>query len=473
VDESKKKKNLNSPVRKKGLAVFTVLIMVFSASLTALPAVAGVIAQGSIAGEQAPGPSDMSQESTTSDASTTTPTAFPYPAGSTAVSMPGTQSPLEIRQAYKYMFNRIYEEGDVEWTAGAFSVDGSPYSAGSFVSMSTLQGEFNYTTAVNPFSVTQGYSLHPAKIALFSANTTDTFGQILTWEEGYFERIFKTYLWGNYFDTVTESDIAGGALSGYDVLIIPSITVGYITALETALGPTGLSNIASFVNGGGMLYAQGDSCHIAEAASLVPFGTVLTNQRVGATSNTATSTPSITTSPLTWSWQTNNLYVLDDPLLFSSTPTNVIATYTAGLTNGSQLNSPSLLHFTPGTGNVILTNAHPSDKGAQYPVFMNSMFLAMADRCDIRGNIQQQYSTAVAPDIIPAQEVNVSAIVTTKFFNFWNANANSVMLVEVVSRLFHVNTSSITPTPSLVQATGTATTITPEHSYLLLRGPHI
>jgi len=285
-------------------------MMLISTFMTAVPSVSGDSSQehGGIVSEAI-----HFNEKRSSTPSTNTP--FTYPAGSTVVSMPGTQSPLEIRQAYKYMFNRIYEQGDVEWAAGAFSVDGSPMSAGTFLSLSEMEGEFNYTHAVNPFSITQAYSLHPVKIALFSANTTDIFGQIITWEEGYFERIFKTYLWGDYFDTVTESDISGGALSDYDVLILPAITSGYITALESALGPTGLNNIASFVNGGGTLYAQGDSCHVAQAASLVPSGTVNTATRISATGNTATTSVSITTSPLTWSWQTNNLYILDDPLL--------------------------------------------------------------------------------------------------------------------------------------------------------------
>jgi len=455
--DSYQKKGFYHIARRKGFAYLTAFIMLVSAFVTAIP---------SVMGASIPEPQRMEVTEGTAynpepeRGSPSINTPFSYPAGSTVVSMPGTQSALEIRQAYKYMFNRIYGNEDVEWAAGSFSVDGSPYSPGSFLSMSSLEGDFNYTTASAPFPITQAFSLKPVNIAVLAATTTDTFGQTITWEEGYFQRIFKTYLWGDYFDTVSESDITSGALNNYDVLIIPSITVGYVTALETALGPVGLNKIATFVNGGGMLYAQGDSCHVAQTASLVPFGTVNTAQRIGAIGNTGTASIAITTSPLAWSWQTNNLYVLDDPLLFCSTPTNIIATYSGGLTNASHWNSPALLHYTPGMGDVVLTNAHPADKGNQYPLFMNAMLMAMAERSDLRGQIQQNYSQNVASDVIHAQELNVSATVTTQFYNFWNVAIPSVTLVEVVSNQFVVNASSVNPSPTLLQVSPTGTTIT-------------
>ncbi len=456
---------------EKNFAAFTSIVMLLASLAVVVP---GMVAGGRTGGpgpdgaEDAPAVSSPPDDAAAGSSQALPGTNFTYPAGSSVVAMPGNQTDVQLRQAYKYIFNRIYTKGDVEWSASSFipgmELPTSPYEVqagpGSFIAMDGMAGDFNVTTAVSSYDVPAAYSLQPAKIALFAAQTTDFFGQLLTWEEGYFERIFKTYLWGNYFTTVNESNIAGGALANYDVLILPAIKKGYTSTLETALGSAGLSAISSFVHAGGMLYAQSDSCHVAEAAGLVPNGTVNTTVRISTPGTVVSMTANDTTSPLTWSWQTNNIYVLDDPLLSTNDTSAIVASYSSGLKNSSHNNTPAILHFRPGNGSVVLCNAHPSDKGDQYPVVLNAMLMAMSRRCDVRGEVVQHYSDLVDPDIIPAQEGDVSATVTTTFHNFWNVTINTINITEVVSSKFVVNQSTITPAATSVQVTLAGTNIT-------------
>ena len=89
----------------------------------------------------------------------------------------------------------------------------------------------------------------------------------------------------------------------------------FVESVKAELDTSGLAAIANFVRNGGTLIAQGDSCWLAEAAGLVPEGTVLGAQRVTAENNTAGLEIVDEGSPLTFSWLVDEIYILDDPLL--------------------------------------------------------------------------------------------------------------------------------------------------------------
>lgn len=196
---------------------------------------------------------------------------FEYPSGTTIVPMGADQGSL--REAYKSLFNKVYKGGNVEWSTATSS----------------------YVQTTDAYIVPKAYSLHPIDIAVLRSSITND-GQYVTWEDVYFESLFRTYLWGDYFDTVTEEEIRDGALDDYDLLIIPATI-----------------EIYDFVLNGGFLYAQGKSMYIAESAGLITDGTVLLDERVTADNNTA------------------SLNVLNEPLLNASDSDTVIAEYSSGL----------------------------------------------------------------------------------------------------------------------------------------------
>ena len=80
--------------------------------------------------------------------------------------------------------------------------------------MAPISGLFTTVTPAASFNVGRSFALRPVKIALFYSDLRDEYDQVVTWEEGDFEQLFRVYLWDeSYFTTVNESDIIGGALS--------------------------------------------------------------------------------------------------------------------------------------------------------------------------------------------------------------------------------------------------------------------
>ncbi len=376
---------------------------------------------------------------------------FQYPSGSSIIPMGNAQNGIQRRMLYKELFQRIYSTSDVEVIMDDFYYNSVKYPAGTLTSMNGFGGNFNYTIAKKPFNVSRGYSLHPRKIAIFKSDVTDSYGQNVTWEEGYFERIFRVYLWGDYFDKVNETDIKKGKLLDYEVLILPSIKKGYELSVANALGSNGLNKIMNFVRRGNFLYAQGGACYIAEAARLVPNGTVLLDKRINAANNHADMAVVNDSYPITQGWLSNKMYVIDDPVLNNTDPNAVVAKYTGNLTNSSLINTSAIMAFNPHKGNLVLINGHPSVNSDFYPIFFDVMFWAMAETSDLRATCRQLYNSELPYDLIPAQEANVTVQVEITYLNFWPDTNNSpkdVELTEKISPYFHVDEFSIYPKPT-------------------------
>ncbi|RLC77375.1 MAG: hypothetical protein DRI61_11670, partial [Chloroflexi bacterium] len=197
----------------------------------------------------------------------------------------GQPNDTQRRNAYEALFHAIYNRAELYWTAVTVTVNGTDYAPGAVIG--SLSGDFFRVSSSDPIDVPRSFSLHPVKIALFYSTVRDEYDQVVTWEEGDFEQLLRVYLWcpldGDrciYFDTVDESAIASGALANYDVLILPSIRLGWADEVAASLGDTGLQAIREFVESGGFLYAQSNASYLVEQAGLLPSGTVDINTRV-------------------------------------------------------------------------------------------------------------------------------------------------------------------------------------------------
>ena len=224
------------------------------------------------------------------------------------------------------------------------------------------------------------------------------------------------------------------------MLILPAARVGWGDDLAASFGAEGLAQLATFVSNGGFLYAQSDSAYVAEAAGVVPAGTVNLNSRVTKADNTGALTIALPDHPLTFSWLSNTMYVLNEPTFSATTGVSVVATYD----DTTQPGSAALLAAPYGAGKVVLMNGHPSDNQDHYPQVLDALLWAGAQRAALRGTLSQEYSPLVAPDVIPAYE-SVPVAVTTTFRNLWDGALANVIITETVSAGFTI--SAVVPTP--------------------------
>ena len=247
-----------------------------------------------------------------------------------------------------------------------------------------------------------------------------------------------------YFDTLTETQVATD-LSDYDVLILPSIRVGYADEVVAALGSDGLTAIRDFVEGGGFLYAQSDGAYVAEAAGLVPAGTVDAETRVTDPDNAGQLDVLLPDHPLAFSWLSNDTYVLNEPLITATAGLTVVATFA----DTSQPGSVAIGVATPGDGRVVLFNSHPSDDIDYHPQVLDALLWAMGERAGIHGTLCQQYSDAVDCACLPAYEPGVPIAVTTTFKNYWDGPLTDVVVTDTLHEGFTTTLASITPVPAV------------------------
>lgn len=371
-----------------------------------------------------------------------------YPAGASLIPLGTSQG--HLRQAYQALFGAIYSGQPVAWTADGSTYNSQVYPRGTLVGLNGLSGGFNSQITDGTYHVLRSNVLYPKRIAIFYSQVRDDANQVVTWEEATFETIFRVYLWGNYFKTVSEDDIISGALQNYDILILPSITIGYAEKVAERLGSQGQQAIADWVTGGGTLYAQGDSCYLAEASGLVPTGTVNLQDRVRDLppyDNMAQLQAYQPNNPLTFSWLSSETYILDDPVLSAPSDVSIVAIYSY-YSEVTHPGTPAILHGLRGTGQFILTNAHPSDQQYTYPLVFDALLMGMTDRLGLTGHVKQEFNPAVADDIIPAYEAGIPVRVTTDLRNYWNTNLISTTLTETVKVGFQVAISDIVPAPN-------------------------
>jgi len=391
-----------------------------------------------------------------------------------------TGSPLELdqlRNAYKAIFTHVKNGGGVAWTASnALPYDGKNYMRGTFISeFSTGSGTtFSTQTAVGTLTgfdvvvsepgvgmgkvlgVTKSYGLKPIKIALFYSVVKDTYGQPICWEEGYFERLFRMYLWdAQEFTVIDEIGIKGGALGNYDMVIFPAVKRGYMADIKGSLTATGLTNIRTFVENGGFLYSQGESNYIAEMAGLVGTGTVDLTNRVSISDSIGQLRIEDESSPVVFARLSEKMYVLDDPMLKAMSGQSTVAIYTnAG-------NSPAIVVAERNRGKVILMGGHPSDKREYYPLALNPVLWAMSQKAALACDGEQKFNENVEKDVIPGLEPDVPVNVSISFSNFWDTKLQSVEVISEIPKGFKItDNSNITPIPTSQVVTDGTTTLT-------------
>jgi len=387
------------------------------------------------------------------------PARYEFPAGETLTPLGVVQTDtLKRRNAYKALWQALYhhDHPDLAWTAVTATVNGADYGPGAV--LGNLSGDFYQVTASSPFSVPRSFALHPRKVALFYGTVRDEYDQLVVWEEGDFEQLFRVYLWCEtpprsggagggegcpYFDTLTETQIAT-ELSDYDVLILPTVRVGYTDEVIAALGTDGLNSIHDFVEGGGFLYAQSNGATIAEQAGLVPAGTVDLATRVTDPDNKGQLDVLLPDHPLAFSWLSDETYVLNEPLINATASLTVVATFA----DTSQPGSVAIGVATPGDGRVVLFNGHPSDDITYHPQVLDALLWASGERASIHGTLCQQYSDGVGCDTIPAYEPGVPIAVTTTFKNTWDGPLTGVVVTETLHEGFTTTFASIVPAPT-------------------------
>jgi hypothetical protein len=392
------------------------------------------------------------------------PTNYAFPAGETLTPLgAGQPDELQRRNAYKELWHRLYthDRPDLAWTAVTATVDSTDYAPGAI--LGDMSGDFAQVAASGAFSVPRSFALHPRRVAFYYGTARDEYDQLVNWEEGDFEQLFRVYLWCEetpagcpYFDTLTETQLISD-LAGYDVLILPAIRVGYADEVAAALGPDGLAAIHDFVEGGGFLYVQSDAAYVVEAAGLVPTGTVDLDTRVTDPDNVGQLNVLMPDHPLAFSWLADETYVLDEPLITATAGISVVATFA----DTSQPGSVAIGVATPGDGRVVLFNGHPSDDIAYHPQVLDALLWASAERAGIYGTLCQQYSDAVDCNTIPAYEPDVPIVVTTTFKNYWDGPLTDVVITETLHEGFTTTLGAISPAPASLVANpdGTATIV--------------
>jgi len=124
------------------------------------------------------------------------PTHCDFSAGETLTPLgAGQPDDLQRRNAYKSLWHALYhhDHPDLSWSAVNATVNGSDYGPGAI--LGALSGNFYQVTASGPFSVLRSFALHPRKVALFYGTARDEYNQLIVWEEGDFEQLFRVYLW--------------------------------------------------------------------------------------------------------------------------------------------------------------------------------------------------------------------------------------------------------------------------------------
>jgi hypothetical protein len=161
----------------------------------------------------------------------------------------------------------------------AFTTGGRTFPAGTFVVTTTGSAADHAkikalveSLGLTAYAVAESVAatpLHQPKVGLYTPNNSTG----STMPEGWVRmRLDRT---GFPYTQLYKEDISGGALTGYDVVIIPDMTASTLITGTTSsstppeyrggIGMTGVANLKSFVEGGGTLVAMG-------RASVIPIG---------------------------------------------------------------------------------------------------------------------------------------------------------------------------------------------------------
>lgn len=383
------------------------------------------------------------------------------PAPATLIPMGVAQT--DVQHAYLDVFARLYAGGRVHWAASALS--DPVIRPGDFIIPGGLTTPITHTDVTATLPLSRAFALRAGDVAVLRSTVMITAGQnqyVAMWELADVRQFLDGYLMGRVPYTVLDEPAVVNRLKDFDVLIIPAIRADAIFTMTNVLSETGaLAAIRAFAENGGTIIAQSNGAYIAEAASLLPPGTVdLTNtlQLSGADQNRGELVIQQPASPLAWSWLTNTLYILNDPVLHPSGQMQVIATLSNAADAPAIVYAPLSPSGRGAGGEVILIAGHPANdaRRAQVPLFIDALLTALAARAEFTGDAIQTFNPDYPAHEFPAYErVPVSA--TLNVANHWEITLTNVIVTETVQTGYVVSDTSITPAPTMWYTTTSPT----------------
>lgn len=368
------------------------------------------------------------------------------PAPDTLIPMGAAQT--DVQHAYLEVFTHLYSNGRVQWAAS--SLDTPVVQPGDFIIPAGLTTPVTHTDLTATLSLSRAYALRPGKVAVLRSTVMITNGQnqyVAMWELAEVRQFLDGYLMDSVPYTVLDEAAAVNQLNQFDVLIIPAIRADTLLTVTQSLSDTGALNaIRSFAENGGTVYAQSNGAYVAEAAGLLTPGTVdLASfiQLSGADPNRGELAIQQPDSPLAWSWLTNTLYILNDPILQPSGSMQVIAT----LANAND--APAIIDALIGAGHVILMAGHPTNdtRRVQAPLVIDALLSAMSTHAELYGDAIQIFNPDYPAHEFPAYE-RVPVSVTLLAQNHWDITLTQVLITETIRQGYVVSETSIFPAPT-------------------------
>ncbi len=382
--------------------------------------------------------------------------------------VPMGEQQAQVRDAYRDAFTHLYAGERVRWAASTFTCGGVTCAPGTFIMPDGIATAAGHVDLTGTLHISRAYALRPGRIALLRSNVTVGEGEeqmVAVWELSEIRQLLDGYLFGALpYQVLDESQIAEGGLQGYDLLIVPAIRADAVYRVVDDLDESGaLSEIRAFVEAGGTLYAQGTGAYVAEAAGLLPEGTVDLSTSVvlvdeDEVENRGRMDIRQADSPLAYSWLTDTLYALGDPLLHPTEDMDVVAVFVNAVVGGEP---PAIVRAPAGRGQVIAVAGHPTDdaRRVQSPLFFDAVLLALASRAELYGDAIQTFNPAYDPHQFPAYErVPVSATLVAA--NLWDAPLHNVVITEQVSAGYVVSASTVSPAPEAIHIVTEPTTQT-------------
>ncbi len=368
----------------------------------------------------------------------------------------------EIRAAYRGLFEDIGRGGRAHWAQQGFDHDGQAYAPGTVVAPEGLAGNgYDHLVVSGTVAARPALALNAegTRVAVFRTTVANSYGSA-DWELADMRETLDTYLWGAlHYDVLDEAALASADLSQYAILILPSVRWGSEQEVLAKLDPAALANIKAFVEAGGFLYAQSNGALIAETAGVVPTGTVDLAQILVWSPGTEANAGEVTildpASPLTFSWLTNTLYLLTDPVYEPDDSFTIVAEYT----NLAGNNQPAILTRDVDKGRVILVDGHPTagTRRSQLPVFFNAILWATGHPAELFGDAVQVYNPALDPHLLPAYEPGTLVSVTLTFANVWDTVMNNVVITETLAEGFTVDSAEANPPAQVIVETSPVT----------------
>lgn len=405
-------------------------------------------------------------------------------ATSTDLRAGGVLVPLGLRQAdlrgaYMDSLRHLYDGGRLHWLAGAPPLSAtvhlpSPARAGDFYlppgeALTSTASLYTAYSLSGTLPLSRAYALFPAHVAVWRSTVTvpvavDAGYVVAGWEIAEIRQVFDDALMGAVpYDVLTEAQMAD-RLPAYDVLILPAFRSSARDAVVQRLQSGGAFTAwRDFVSRGGTILAQGSALYLLEAAGIFPAGTVNLDAPVpllpeDALVNRGRLRLRQPDSPLAYSWLTDTLYVLDDPLIVPEEPMEVVAEF-ANLDTEDVY--PALIRYPVGTGGqVIGIVGHPTDPARrdELPLFMDALLLACAGQADFYGDAVQTFNPHYPSHQIPLYEsVPLSASLVVE--NLWDAPLTDVRVTETVAGGYTVLTATIHPTPTRLMTTAAGETV--------------